>query len=354
MQEKSEDLRSDGGDSGRQTPVILKRGHSSGDMGTDYYAICDEAQVGASPRPPPLLRPIAKRAKVAQDTETDTSIRLPRHEQHRKDAKKVKFAPVLYHIGLTDERAREVFADVRFIVMGGTVERMGRFATALQKKIGTKATRVSSTSRFTLYKVGPVIVVNHGMGAPSVSILVNELVMALRMACVPCNEVEAFRIGTSGGIGVEPGKVVVSAEVLNEKLEPFHEVIELGKEKKYPTGVSQEIVTALDELDDVIVGKTMSANCFYSNQGRLDGAFVDFTYEDKMAFLERLQHAGVKNIEMEAVCFSAWMHRAGIKACIVCMPLVDRLQGEVPAIVDNPHLSSDIVINYILSKTKKA
>mmetsp|Transcript_1026 Transcript_1026/g.2484 ORF Transcript_1026/g.2484 Transcript_1026/m.2484 type:complete len:403 (-) Transcript_1026:146-1354(-) len=313
----------------KASPVILQRHHdTTGDMCTDYHNILKHNQVGASPKPSQVQKKV-----------------LDADDPHCKE---VKYAPVLYHIGLTDDHAKNVFADVRFICVGGTEERMGRFAKMLEEALEIKAERVSATSRFTTYKVGPVIIANHGMGAPSVSILLNELVMALRIAKVPCHEVQAFRIGTSGGIGVEPGTIVVSSEVLNEKLEPYHEVIVMGKERRFPTFVCPDLVDKFNNrYEDVVVGKTMSANCFYNNQGRLDGAFVDYTYEDKISFLENLDSHGVKNIEMEGVCFSALLHRAGIKPCIVCMPLVNRLDGEVPAQVDNPNRGMELVIEYL-------
>lgn len=38
---------------------------------------------------------------------------------------------------------------------------------------------------------------------------------------------------------------------------------------------------------------------FYEGQGRLDGAFCDYTEADKMEYLKRLHNFGVVNIEME-------------------------------------------------------
>jgi uridine phosphorylase len=63
-------------------------------------------------------------------------------------------------------------------------------------------------------------------------------------------------------------------------------------------------------------------------QGRLDGAFCDFTEQDKMDFLERCKEIGVVNIEMEATIFGALTHHAGIKAAIVCVALLNRLNGD--------------------------
>lgn len=45
----------------------------------------------------------------------------------------------------------------------------------------------------------------------------------------------------------------------------------------------------------------------------MDGALCDYTEEDQMQYLKRLQQAGVKNIEMEATAFGAITHAAGIR-----------------------------------------
>lgn len=51
----------------------------------------------------------------------------------------------------------------------------------------------------------------------------------------------------------------------------------------------------------------------FSGQMRMDGAFCVFTREEKLQFMGELQQAGVKNIEMESVCFAAFTHRAGCR-----------------------------------------
>lgn len=73
-------------------------------------------------------------------------------------------------------------------------------------------------------------------------------------------------------------------------------------------------------------------NIFYQfviiGQGRLDGAFCDFSEADKMDYLHKINRFGVVNIEMESTIFSALTHHAGIRAAIVCVTLLDRLKGD--------------------------
>lgn len=58
------------------------------------------------------------------------------------------------------------------------------------------------------------------MGVPSLSIMLNEIIKMLHYA--GATDVTFVRIGTSGGIGVEPGTVVVSSGAVNGLLEEKH------------------------------------------------------------------------------------------------------------------------------------
>lgn len=69
-------------------------------------------------------------------------------------------------------------------------------------------------------------------------------------------------------------------------------------------------------------------NFFAAGQGRLDGAFCDFSENDKLDYLNKLHDFGVVNIEMESTIFGALTHHAGIRAAVVCVTLLDRLKGD--------------------------
>ena len=102
---------------------------------------------------------------------------------------------------------------------------------------------------------------------------------------------------------------------------------------RHPTKLDQELVMDLVELGEsmsfnIASGKTLCTNDFYEGQGRLDGAFCDYTQDDKMSYLQKLNCAGVKNIEMESEAFAALTHRAGIRAAVICVALLNRLNGD--------------------------
>lgn len=48
-------------------------------------------------------------------------------------------------------------------------------------------------------------------------------------------------------------------------------------------------------------------------QGRIDGAFCEFSVEEKMKFLNHCNQNGVRNIEMESLCFTGLLNHAGLR-----------------------------------------
>ena len=79
---------------------------------------------------------------------------------------------------------------------------------------------------------------------------------------------------------------------------------------------------------ETISGKTLCAHDFYEGQGRVDGAFCEYTIEDKFKFLKACHNQGIKNIEMESLCFLGLLNHAGIKAGVVCVTVVNRLNDD--------------------------
>nr|CAD7395428.1 unnamed protein product [Timema poppensis] len=180
----------------------------------------------------------------------------------------------------------------------------------------------------------------HGMGMSSIGILLHEVIKLMYHARV--KEPVFFRIGTSGGVGLEGGTVVISEEAVDGMLQPFMEIPlhqslfqpVLGKIMQRPSKLDKRLVRDLKSLADpndpydIVTGKTMCAIDFYEGQGRIDGAFCEFSESDKMEYLQNICAHGVKNIEMESLAFAALTHHAGIKAAVVCVTIVNRLLGD--------------------------
>ncbi|XP_055851087.1 uridine phosphorylase 1-like isoform X1 [Episyrphus balteatus] len=248
---------------------------------------------------------------------------------------------ILYHLALGSEShdLYEMFHDVKFVCMGGTPRRMEQFAHFIMKEIdytlpvGTQLQDISEFSyRYSMYKVGPVLAVSHGMGTPSVSILMHELIKLMYHA--KCQDPIFIRIGTCGGVGVEGGTVVITEDALDGQLRNSQEFCILGKVVHRPAKLDRKVARELkalasaDDPYDTVIGKTLCTNDFYEGQGRLDGAFCDYTESDKLEYLQTLRSNGVVNIEMESTVFAALTYHAGIKAAVVCVALLNRLNGD--------------------------
>lgn len=243
---------------------------------------------------------------------------------------------ILYHLGMDTPHDLSVFKDVRFVCMGGSAVRAASFAEDLRRRFAPETKGppepLGKTERFHMYKVGPIISASHGIGMPSMLILLHEMAKLLHYAGV--QDVTYIRIGTCGGIGLEPGTVAVTTCGVMGTLEPIYEAIELGERKRYSarldsTLVDRLVAAAKDINVPAVSGMTMGADDFYEAQGRLDGALLTtYSEEDKMKFLQKAYTAGVRNIEMEASAFGAFCQRAGIRGGIVCAALVNRLKGD--------------------------
>ncbi|KAK7065558.1 Uridine phosphorylase 1 [Halocaridina rubra] len=232
-----------------------------------------------------------------------------------------------------------MFSDVKYVCMGGTPKRMEKFAYYIMNEIGCKlpaGTTLLDISyqsyRYSMYKVGPVLCLSHGMGIPSVGILLHEIIKLMYHA--KCKDPIFFRLGTCGGIGIEGGNLVVSESAVDGLLQPFLELPVLGKLQRKPAILDKKLaydLKKIQQLDDpftITVGKTMCTYDFYEGQGRLDGAFCNFTETDKLAFLRKIHEENVVNMEMESLCFAALCHQAGIRGAVICVTLLNRLDGD--------------------------
>ncbi|KAK3107906.1 hypothetical protein FSP39_024898 [Pinctada imbricata] len=261
-----------------------------------------------------------------------------------------------------------MFGDVKFVCFGGQPSRMEAFCGLVARELnindhemdGDKHKNYASgTDRYALHKVGPVLSVSHGIGIPSLSVVFNEIVKLVYYA--GCKDVVFFRIGTCGGIGLEPGTVVLTQKAVDGEMNPEYTMSILGKKVRRPAVIDNSIVSELNacanEDDDfqTVRGTTLCADDFYEGQARLDGAFCDYEEEDKMKYLSDLREHGVCNIEMESLGFLAMCHHAGVKGAVACVTLLDRLKGDfvscdIKMLKRWQERPQNIVIRYIKKK----
>lgn len=272
-------------------------------------------------------------------SENESFIRNPHIPEMTED--------VLYHLSLGSgtHDLQEMFGDVKFVCMGGTPRRMESFAHYIRNELNIKLPTgadlydISRYSyRYSMFKIGPVLTISHGMGIPSLSILLHEVIKLLYHA--KCKDVIFIRLGTCGGIGIPGGSLVISESAVDGMLRPYLELHVLGKVVQRPAVLDKELASELNSLVEQylphyisVIGKTMCTYDFYEGQGRLDGAFCSYTEKDKLTYLNTIHKKGICNIEMESLAFAAMCTYAGIRGAVVCVTLLDRLKGDQ---VDTP------------------
>uniref|UniRef100_A0A8D0HMH2 Uridine phosphorylase n=1 Tax=Sphenodon punctatus TaxID=8508 RepID=A0A8D0HMH2_SPHPU len=235
---------------------------------------------------------------------------------------------ILYHLdlGTKTHNLPAMFGDIKFVCVGGSPNRMKAFAQFMHKELGLKGDGenikdiCAGTDRYCMYKVGLVLSISHGMGIPSISIMLHELIKLLHHA--KCCDVTIIRIGTSGGLGIEPGSVVVTDTAVDSFFKPQFEQVILDnvvvRSTELDKDLAEELLNCSKEIPDfpTLIGHTMCTYDFYEGQGRLDGALCSFSHEKKLEYLKRAYNAGVRNIEMESTVFAAMCGLCGLKGKI--------------------------------------
>ncbi|KAG7278723.1 hypothetical protein CRUP_023372 [Coryphaenoides rupestris] len=222
---------------------------------------------------------------------------------------------ILYHfsLGTKTHNLPEMFGDTKFVCVGGSAKRMKAFAQFIHQELGLPGSTddlrdiCEETDRYCMYKVGPVLSISHGMGVPSISIMMHELIKLLHHA--QCCDVPQFE-------QVILGKVITRSTELDE-------------------GTSRELLRCSAELRDLptIIGNTIvrcNNNVLYPpspGQGRLDGCSLLLLPRGEAGVLAEAYEAGVRNIEMESTVFAAMCRMCNLKAAVICVTLLNRLRA---------------------------
>jgi uridine phosphorylase len=247
---------------------------------------------------------------------------------------------VYYHFGVaSDDPVMERLRDLRAVVMAGSGHRIERFAQAWSEAHGdAEIIAFPKEERFVTRYCHGVLFASHGMGMPSASIALQELMRMVyflkRGELAALDEVFWARVGTSGGVGLEAGTVVVTTEGLMADLRPYR-VLNGGMgeywfDSSFPARVVADVIAANEGSGLAVVpGRTVAGNEFFLEQFRLDGAVCMETPETKMAWLEWLHDNGVRNIEMEGAMMAGYLNHWGFsRFAMVCCALLNRLDGD--------------------------
>lgn len=260
----------------------------------------------------------------------------------------------LYHLGLDSSmNLKDLFGNVKFVCMGGSPDRAYELAKKIEEKLDKTSTieQFGKTERTSLYKIGNVISMSHGMGMPSILIFLHEVTKLLEYA--GCIDYIFLRIGTSGGIGIEPGTIVLTSEAVNSNFKSVFDHQVLDKTYSFPTNLDSNLIAKIQSCvkttNSFVLGKTLGTDDFYEGQGRLDGALAPlYTDIEKQDYLQRAFMIGVRNIEMESTAFAAFCMRADIPSVIICVALINRLNGDqILATKEEMKLYTDNLLDFV-------
>ena len=167
----------------------------------------------------------------------------------------------------------------------------------------------------------PLLVATSGMGAPSLSIVVNELVQV--------GIKQIIRIGTCGSIQphVEVGSVVISQGALCRQ-GAAHDIAPL----EYPAVADPFLTVALVETAQKLqytyhLGITASVDTFYEGQERKDSANPHLQ-SWLLGITEQYRNLNILNYEMEAGTLFKMGSVYGFAAACICAVVAQRNEGE--------------------------
>ncbi|KAM9286898.1 LOW QUALITY PROTEIN: uridine phosphorylase 2 [Morus bassanus] len=241
---------------------------------------------------------------------------------------------IRYHLdlGTKTHNLPAMFADVEFVCVSGSPNRMRAFAQFGHKELGLMCDGEAADIGVGLDQYAMCKYHAHGMGIPSISVTLHELIKLLHLA--KC-DITIICIGTSGGLGIEAGSVVITDVAVDSSFKPRYEQVVLDNVVVWSTELDkdlvQEVLACSKEIPNfpTLIGHTMCTYDFYKGQRRLDGTLCSFSSEKKISeYLKRAYDAGVRNTEMESIAFAALCGLCGLKAAVVCVVLLDGLEGD--------------------------
>lgn len=228
----------------------------------------------------------------------------------------------LYHIGFGKKDLEE--APTTTALLCGDPQRAWRIAnetkgviclSTLSENRGLHSYLCQTTDGFTF------VAATSGMGAPSLSIVVNELV-AVGIRTI-------IRVGTCGGIAkkVKAGDLVISSAALCRQ----GAALDVAP-VEYPAAADPHVTVALADVAkklgvNVHVGVTASVDTFYEGQERSDSTNPHLL-RSLHGISEEYRQLRVLNYEMEAGTLFKMGLVYGFNAGCVCAVLAERLVAE--------------------------
>lgn len=252
------------------------------------------------------------------------------------------------------------FYNIDHVIMQGSADRTRELAILYYQKIvgsydSEPINLLPEDSYFVAYRVKSILFVSHGMGFTSILALLNNLTKLMIRA--NNEDVKYIRIGTSGGINIPAGTVIVTeiAYIPSLILHP------LKQDHVIPTALNHElnqkiILSQPESLRfNVLLGNSIAANDFYLGQARFDGVIKpSFNQHEREEYFARIKELNILNFEMESVALAHFCSLLEIQAAMVAVTIVDRFKGDQiiadsETLKDYSNRSQIVVINYLTS-----
>ena len=231
-----------------------------------------------------------------------------------------------YHIGFRKEDLGDRLPQI--VLLSGEPERSRYIANTYLQNIKLLSQYRGLDSYLGFLNDKPVLIATSGMGAPSLSIVVNELVqLGIK---------QFIRIGTCGSIQpqVEIGDVVISQAALcrqgaaNDIAPPEYPAVA-------DPFLTVRLVTTAKKLDiPYHLGITASVDTFYEGQERIESSANPYLLSRLKGITEEYRRLNVLNYEMEAGTLFKMAGVYGFAAACVCGVVAQRTKNENIAIAD--------------------
>ena len=237
--------------------------------------------------------------------------------------KNMKFS----HIGFTKEDLAEYFPQT--VLLSGEPERSHHIATTYLQNVKLLSEYRGLNSYLGHLQDGkPILIATSGMGAPSLSIVVNELVQ------VGINNF--IRIGTCGSIQseVKVGSVVISQAALSRQ----GASLDIAP-AEYPAAADPFLTVALVNVAKKLnipyhLGITASVDTFYEGQERITSSANPHLQTWLTGITEEYRRLNILNYEMEAGTLFKMAGVYGFAAACICGVVAQRTQAEDIVLVD--------------------
>ncbi|HRA35499.1 MAG TPA: nucleoside phosphorylase [Acidimicrobiales bacterium] len=227
-----------------------------------------------------------------------------------------------YHLGFG---ADDLAPGTTIALLSGDPGRTEAIATAtLTDGRSLSTNRGLASFRATLPGGAPVVCATSGMGAPSLSIVVNELVQV--------GITTIIRVGTCGSIRPEVavGSVIVASAALADQ-----GAADDIAPREFPAAADPFLTVALARAAEALgvdhhVGVLASTDTFYEGQERTTSSANPHLLHRLHGRIDELVDLGILGFEMEAGTLFKMGEVYGFKAGCVCAVIAGRQEAEEP------------------------